>query len=359
MRGVLVALALGLWSQAAVAQCTSAACPNPCLACRVMPASGANPAPSALRALFEQIAQGPNQYGTLGWDFGAAAKRSIPAGPEWCTPGTTNRQSVDTHFPCLLLEAIYYTESGWAQFCSGSNQTVISFDCGYGIAQVTSGMRPGETSAYDPDRVAGEAAYNVSVGAAILADKWRAVPCVGSHHPDVIEHWYFATWAYNGLAFKNNPNNPVYAADRVPYRTPGAGTTRGNYPYQEVVWGFATYPPSTSHWTGVALAYPVRSEICSACGSPTAAISEPLGSHVSQCPPVDGGAPDAGPGDGGESDDAGTDGGVVFPPAVIGGCGCGAARGSIAGLALLLLARAGRRLAKRSRPQALSRPTCP
>lgn len=57
--------------------------------------------------------------------------------------------------------------------------------------------------------MASSAAYNVSVGAAILTDKWRASPCVGGkHHLQVVEDWYFATWGYNGFT-RNNPNNPA------------------------------------------------------------------------------------------------------------------------------------------------------
>ena len=70
-------------------------------------------------------------------------------------------------------------------------------------------MRRGETSAYDANRVASSAAYNVSVGAAILTDKWRASPCVGDNDPQVVEDWYFATWGYNGFVTRNNPNNPT------------------------------------------------------------------------------------------------------------------------------------------------------
>ncbi len=184
----------------------------------------------------------------------------------------------------MLLKSIYVTESNWRQFCT-TGQTVISFDCGYGIAQVTSGMRRGETSAYDPNRVASSAAYNVSVGAAILADKWRASPCVGANDPAVIEDWYFAVWGYNGFSFRNNPNNPMYSASRPEFRTPGVASaqTRGNYPYPELVWGYTRYPPSAAHYTGVALAYPARAEICASCGLPSASISEPRGSHRGGC----------------------------------------------------------------------------
>ena len=285
-----------LGARVAIAQCTGGdACP-PCSRCRVAPATGTNPTVSEMASLFDSIARGPARYGNLGWDFGGSS--TFGAGSGWCG-GSGPKHTVAVTFPCVLLKAIYVTESNWRQFCS-TNQTVISFDCGYGIAQVTSGMRPGEASAYDGARVASSPAYNVSVGAAILAGKWRASPCVGDNDPEIIEDWYFATWGYNGFAFKNNPNNPMYSASRPEFRSPGIASaqTRGNYPYQELVWGYAHHPPSIAHYVGVALAYPRRSEICSNCGLPTTDISEPVGSHRDACgaAPVDAGAaPDAGP----------------------------------------------------------------
>ncbi|MFO0624032.1 MAG: hypothetical protein U0325_00325 [Polyangiales bacterium] len=278
----LVFAAVTLVGASAGAQCTTRSSCPPCTMCRVAPASGSNPTVGEMSTLFDRVAAGPQAYGALGWDFGG--RNTIGAGSGWCT-GSGRRDTVAVSFPCVLLKAIYLTESSWRQFCT-DQQTVISFDCGYGIAQVTSGMRRGETSAYDANRVASSAAYNVSVGAAILADKWRASPCVGGNDPDVIEHWYFATWGYNGFAFSNNPNNPMYAADRREFRTPGVASAqvRGNYPYQELVWGYAHYPLTTSHYTGIALAYPARGGICASCGRPTASLPSIAGEHRSECP---------------------------------------------------------------------------
>ncbi len=293
MRAIAIALAIALASTEAAAQCSGgAACP-PCTMCRVAPTSGSNPSVTEMSSLFDRIAAGPMSYGSLGWDFGG--RNTVGSGGGWCA-GTGRRDTVAVTFPCVLLKAIYLTESSWRQFCT-TNQTVISFDCGYGIAQVTSGMRRGETSAYDANRVASSAAYNVSVGAAILADKWRASPCVGDNDPQVVEDWYFATWGYNGFVVRNNPNNPMFAADRREFRTPGLASAqvRANYPYQELVWGYAHYPLTAAHYTGVALAYPTRGEICASCGRPTADISRPAGSHRGTCPgpvaPMDAGFP--------------------------------------------------------------------
>ncbi|MDP3277034.1 MAG: MYXO-CTERM sorting domain-containing protein [Deltaproteobacteria bacterium] len=268
----LFATALFAKSNLAEAQCSTGACP-PCEGCRVRSAAGSNPSTADMATLFNRIATGPRTYGSLGWNFGGADTLGAGAG---CCDGSsaTPCPSVAATFPCLLLKAIYYTESGWRQFCT-TGRTVIAFDCGYGIAQVTSGMRPGDTSSFDPNRVAGEAAYNVSVGAAILAGKWRIGACVGSNDPTIVEHWYFATWGYNGFATKNNPNNPMYRADRPEFNSSATARTRGNYPYQELVWGYAHYSPSTAHWTGQQLGYPRRSEICASCGFPMANVSEP------------------------------------------------------------------------------------
>lgn len=312
------ALAVAAFAPGALAQCSGgAACP-PCRSCRVAPASGSNPSVPEMATLFDRVAAGPTAYGSLGWDFGG--RNTIGAGAGWCG-GSGRRDTVPVTFPCVLLKAIYLTESSWRQFCTTS-ETVISFDCGYGIAQVTSGMRRGETSAYDADRVASSAAYNVSVGAAILADKWRASACVGDNDPTVVEDWYFATWGYNGFVFRNNPNNPMFAADRREFRTPGVSSaqTRGNYPYQELVWGYSHYPLTAQHYTGIALGYPNRSEICSGCGRPTESISEP-GPHRGGCPSapvmdagtpvVDAGPPDTGPRDTGPMDTGPTDTGTT------------------------------------------------
>ena len=75
-------------------------------------------------------------------------------------------------------------------------------------------MHKGETPAFDRARVANDATYNLATGTQILADKWHATNCVGDNQPRIVEDWYVAAWAYNGLAFVNNPNNPNYSATR-------------------------------------------------------------------------------------------------------------------------------------------------
>src|ERR1051326_9595761 len=58
--------------------------------------------------------------------------------------------------------------------------SLVSFDCGYGVAQVTSGMTypAGENGRVSPQQalVATNFAYNIARGAWILADKWNSAP---------------------------------------------------------------------------------------------------------------------------------------------------------------------------------------
>jgi MYXO-CTERM domain-containing protein len=83
----------------------------------------------------------------------------------------------------------------------------------------------------------------------------------------VIEHWYTATWAYNGLAYVNNPSNPNYDPGRGVW-DPAVG---GGAPYQEKVFGWMEH--TGGQWDAVALAYPNPGD-AGASGSPPA-LPEP------------------------------------------------------------------------------------
>jgi len=259
------------------------------ISCKVNPVRKDNPTFTELSGIFDQIAAGPTKYGSLGWNYSMQLtdgnnKPKVPT-------------KVDAHYPCVLLKAISAHESiGWNQFCiptgpdcPGYQRTIVACDCGYGLMQVTSGMDSTHAApAYDINRVASDSGYNVSVGTQIYGGKWSYGPSVGDRRIDVIEDWYFATWAYNGFAFSNNPNNLAYPADRKPYRDAG-GLSAGNYPYQEKIWGLVRVPYGLKEGKGAGykayeLSYPNRAQICASCGRPTADISDPSPIHVSDCP---------------------------------------------------------------------------
>lgn len=295
--------------------------------CGVEAVTGTNPSVAQWQTIFDLVAQGPSVWGSAGpavTNLGEGCGKPQPT------------HSVPAQFPCELLKAITFQESGWRQFCKPTTpadqtgkpvQTIISFDCGYGIGQVTSGMHVGESPAFDRARVAADPTYNLATGTQILADKWRATKCVGDNQPALIEHWYYATWAYNGLAYVNNPHNSNFSSTRGVYN-PSAG---GAAPYQEKVFGWMQFPPSSAHWASTAVAYPKLSDIVDSssssaltalpdpsCASPTSCAST-RAVHRSSCFPLpadggldaghlDGGLLDGGHLDGGHLD-AGSDGG--------------------------------------------------
>lgn len=283
--------------------------------CGIEAVPGTNPTNAEWQTIFALISKGPSAWGTNGpsvANIGSGCGKPLP---------TT---SVPAKFPCELVKAIAMQESGWRQFCvpttpsdqvGKSSRTIISFDCGYGIGQVTSGMHVGETPSFDRTRVASEPTYNMATGASILAGKWRATNCVGDNQPTIVEDWYTATWAYNGLSYSNNPNNPAYSSTRGVYN-PSVG---GSRPYQERVFGWMEYPPNATYWAVLKPAYPALSAIGNNssppdlpepnCGSPTSCTTM-RSVHVSECLKPDAGTPDAGTMDAGVKDggvaDAGT-----------------------------------------------------
>ncbi len=274
--------------------------------CGVDPVPGKNPTVSAWHGIFTTVAGGQASWGT-----GGPAIGTMGSGCGKPNPLT----QVPAHFPCHVLMAIAIQESDWQQFCvpdapasevGKPERTIVAFDCGYGVGQVTTGMHVGETPPFDRAKVAGDPLYNLATGTLILRDKWASVKCVGDNDPDVVEDWYTAIWAYNGLAYSNNPNNPNLTAGRGPY-DPKKG---GSYTYQERVLGWMEHPPDAAHWDVLAPAYPNRGDIGTtgsppalpqpACASPTS-CAQSRTTHASTCP----GAPVS---------DAGTDGAVPPPP---------------------------------------------
>jgi hypothetical protein len=335
--GALAALATLAASGRAEAQycpCYTLSSPSNNEGCGVEAVNGTNPSHDEWNAIFDLVSQGPAVWGDKGppvTNIGQGCGKPEPL------------HSVPARFPCELLKGIAMQESGWRQFCvpttpgdqvGGPSRTIISFDCGYGIGQVTSGMHTGENPDFDRERVAGDPVYNLATGTRILASKWKATECVGDNQPSVIEHWYAATWAYNGLAYVNNPNNPAYDANRGvwDYKVKPSPAA----PYQEKVFGWIEHTPH-AEWIPTKLAYPNPGDIQStnefpnsppelpepSCASPTDCANE-RPTHTTLCngQPGSGGAGGSS-GQGGSAGQGGSEG-----PAGVGGGGAGDPTGS-------------------------------
>lgn len=191
--------------------------------------------------------------------FDLAANGELPASyPQ--IPASTGVHGV----PPTLLKAVGWLESRWQQF-SSRGQPLISFDFGYGIMQITSGMAG---SLGDPDgtldpriqsRIASDYTFNIAFGARVLAGKRASTPQIGDGDPSVIETWYYALWAYNGWGWMNNPNNPRFS------RTGNPVTNPTGFPYQERVLYLVAHPPKDRDgvplWPAIQVSLPSRKSI--------------------------------------------------------------------------------------------------
>jgi hypothetical protein len=277
--------------------------------CGVPAVAATNPSADEWQKIFGLVAGGPAKWGSRG--------PSVPDLKSGC--GATEKK-VPATFPCEILKALARKESNWKQFCAPSepatqkglpSQTIISFDCGYGVSQVTSGMHEGETTTFDRAKVAADPVYNLAAGAGLLAQKWQGARCLATRDPGIIEHWYVALWKYNGYSYSNDPSNPIFSSTRGIY-DPAVG---GAAPYQEKVFGIIEKGSSGGKlWKPIALAYPRIEDVAGRrsepvakieCGSPTDCSPGALRTtHRSLCtlteatgvaPPPDAGVPTTNP----------------------------------------------------------------
>ena len=121
--------------------------------------------------------------------------------------------------PPTLYQSMVYIESDYTQAAGsvpfgGVGPTLRSFDCGYGLGQITTGMSNGSgTAAARQAAIGTHYLFNMAEGVRIFADKWNSAPqlrpIAGDGNPAVLEDWYYAIWSYNGFAFSNHPLNPM------------------------------------------------------------------------------------------------------------------------------------------------------
>lgn len=158
------------------------------------------------------------------------------------------------------------TRSDWLGNGNGTHSypDASSADCGYGIAQVTTGMDaayPDQLDTLHAGAVTTDYAANIAAGLGILGEKWNQLKDLGmnanSGSPAYIENWYMALWGYNsgvypdganaGLGFFNNPINPSYPSDRKPFLrySYGDASTPGEWNYPEKILGWAEVPQRT------------------------------------------------------------------------------------------------------------------
>lgn len=178
-------------------------------------------------------------------------------------PGQYGNPLVANFYGTKVSPSPGYQDSSWAIDWSKS-------DCGYGVAQVTDGMRLGDTLR-TPDQqreIALDYATDIAAGLRILEDKWNELhripqPIkVNNDDPAALENWFAALWDYNegfnppsgsnpwGLGWANNPANPNYPANRHPFLDENTYSDAAHpqlWPYEEKVLGWAAWPIDTGN----------------------------------------------------------------------------------------------------------------
>lgn len=157
-------------------------------------------------------------------------------------------------------------------------------DCGYGVTQVTDGMRmhgkekDGEKpkTTTQQEAVALDYAANIAAGVNILIEKWNDTRkdglIINDGHPKYIENWFYALWAYNagyypksapkngkwGVGWTNNPANPLWKENRTPFLESSSGkddyshaSHPQDWPYEEKVIGWAARPIAAMFAPGI------------------------------------------------------------------------------------------------------------
>jgi hypothetical protein len=137
-------------------------------------------------------------------------------------------------------------------------------DCGYGVGQITDGMRKGDTvwgGLNEQRAIALDYTVNIAAAAKILAGKWNELYDAGllidGAKASRIESWFGAVWAYNsgfhpkpatagepwGLGWTNNPLSGLWDPARTPFRQKASDAAHPqDWPYPEKIMGWAAFP---------------------------------------------------------------------------------------------------------------------
>jgi hypothetical protein len=224
--------------------------------------------------------------------------------------------------PPSVYYGIAWVEANWQNAdpvsvpWGGVGPVIRSFDCGYGIGQITSGMRNDFGSPSARQALIGtHFLFNIAEGMRILASKWNQAPefrpIAGNGDPAALEDWYFAIWSYNGFAFSNHPLNPerdplrggaadspiyhCYDEEALSYVDSGNGDPLygyGDYTYQERVYGCMRNPPERDEqplWAPVQFRMPdfTMPEVAAAFGPENFTICRDDSGFAGGCPGMD------------------------------------------------------------------------
>ncbi len=107
-----------------------------------------------------------------------------------------------SNVPPEIVKAVAEKESDWKQFSNGKPFMNTDGDGGIGLMQITN------TADYNPDEIGYNVKANIEAGVDFLTEAFynrNDLPKINNHDPKMLESWYFAVMAYNGIVPKNSP----------------------------------------------------------------------------------------------------------------------------------------------------------
>ncbi|WP_417898866.1 cell wall-binding repeat-containing protein [Bacillus haimaensis] len=124
------------------------------------------------------------------------------------------QEALKAGIPPEIIKAIAWQESSWRQYRTNDDPNgtwekgdpIVSFDGGIGIMQITEPNMTADRAV----RLKTDIVYNIQEGIRILKDKWTysnwgRIPQINGNDMQIMEDWYFAIMAYNGISRRNDP----------------------------------------------------------------------------------------------------------------------------------------------------------
>ncbi|MCM3574195.1 S-layer homology domain-containing protein [Mesobacillus subterraneus] len=108
----------------------------------------------------------------------------------------------ESNVPPEIVKAVAEKESGWVQFVGGKPLKNSNGDGGIGMMQITN------TAGYNVNELEYNLKANIKAGVDFLTEAFynrKDLPKINNHDPKMLESWYFAVMAYNGIVPKNSP----------------------------------------------------------------------------------------------------------------------------------------------------------
>jgi hypothetical protein len=135
-------------------------------------------------------------------------KRSLPSNSGVQEAKEAIKQAADSRgIPAEILKAIAYEKSGMKQW-NADGTPFITADGGIGLMGINPEADGWKDQKLDANKLKADMNYNIEAAADYLVKQWdnSFLPMVNDHEELVVEDWYFALLAYDGVKKENIPS---------------------------------------------------------------------------------------------------------------------------------------------------------